>query len=101
MISQIREKDKESLAIFGAPPIFKDKLHVGRPNIGNKQKFRERLDDILDSNWLTNNGPYVQELEKKIAELAGVKHCIAICNATTALEITIRALGLSGEVIIP
>jgi dTDP-4-amino-4,6-dideoxygalactose transaminase len=30
-----------------------------------------------------------------------VKHCIAICNATIALEITARALGLHGEVILP
>jgi dTDP-4-amino-4,6-dideoxygalactose transaminase len=30
-----------------------------------------------------------------------VKHCIAICNATVALEIAIRALGMKGEVIVP
>src|SRR5436190_18211106 len=33
--------------------------------------------------------------------MLGVKHCIAMCNATVALEITIRALGLKGEVIVP
>jgi dTDP-4-amino-4,6-dideoxygalactose transaminase len=40
-------------------------------------------------------------LERKIADKVNVKHCIAICNGTVALEIAIRALGLSGEVIIP
>jgi dTDP-4-amino-4,6-dideoxygalactose transaminase len=43
----------------------------------------------------------VQEFEQRIATLLGVRHCIAMCNATVALEIAIRALGLHGEVIVP
>jgi dTDP-4-amino-4,6-dideoxygalactose transaminase len=61
----------------------------------------ERINDILDSKWLTNAGPYVQEFERRIADFTQVKHCIAMCNATVALEILIRALDLSGEVIVP
>jgi dTDP-4-amino-4,6-dideoxygalactose transaminase len=60
-----------------------------------------RIEDLLDRRWLSNNGPYVQELEQRLAEFIGVKHCIAMCNATIALEIVIRALGLEGEVIVP
>lgn len=56
---------------------------------------------MLDNVWLTNNGPFVQELEETIARYVGVKHCIAICNGTVALEIVTRALGLKGEVIVP
>ena len=94
-------KNLEDLAIFGGEPLFKDKLHVGRPNIGNRDRLMSRINDILDRRWLSNNGIYVQEFEQRIAELVGVKHCIAICNATIALEIAIRAAGLKGEVIIP
>ena len=90
-----------ALAIFGGAPAFGDKLHVGRPNIGDRQTLFNRLGEMLDRNWLSNNGPMVQELEGKICETIGVKHCIAVCNATIGLEIAIRALGLSGEVIIP
>jgi dTDP-4-amino-4,6-dideoxygalactose transaminase len=43
----------------------------------------------------------VLELEQKLAAFLGVRHCIAMCNATVALEITARALGLHGEVIVP
>lgn len=89
------------LAIFGAPPAFPETIHVGRPNIGNRERLLARIGDILDSRWLTNNGPYVQEFERQLAALVGVKHCITICNGTTALEIAIRALRLEGEVIIP
>jgi dTDP-4-amino-4,6-dideoxygalactose transaminase len=91
----------EDLAIFGGAPVFSTELHVGRPNIGERTRLLHRIGDILDSHWLTNNGPYVQEFEKRIAEMIGVEHCVAMCNATVALEIAIRALNLSGEVIVP
>ena len=91
----------DALAVFGHPPAFNEKLHVGRPNIGNRQKLLERFNDILDRRWLTNAGKYVQELEGRVAEMVGVKHCIVMCNGTVALEIAIRAAGLTGEVIVP
>lgn len=91
----------EDLALFGGMPAFEEKLFVGRPNIGNRQRLMERFNDVLDRRWLTNNGPYVQEFEQRIAAMVGVKHCIAMCNATVALEIAIRAAGLKGEVIVP
>lgn len=89
------------LAIFGGEPAFSEKLHVGRPNIGNRERLMERFNDILDKKWLTNAGQYVQDFERQIAIMSGVKHCIAMCSGTVALEIAIRALGLQGEVIIP
>lgn len=95
------KNDPKYLAIFGGTPAFSEKLHVGRPNIGNRDRLMERINDMLDRKWLTNNGLFVQEFEKRIEEYIGVKHCIATCNATVALEITIRALGLTGEVIVP
>lgn len=89
------------LAVFGGGAAFEAALHVGRPNIGNRQRFEQRVGDILDSKWLTNNGKYVKEFEQRVAELAGVQHCIVMCNATVALEISIRSLGMTGEVIVP
>lgn len=97
---EIKEKI-EDLAIFGGRAAFKDMLHVGRPNIGDRERFLNRVNDILDRNWLSNYGPYVRELERLMAEYVGVKHCIVTCNGTVALEIAIRALGLNGEVIVP
>jgi dTDP-4-amino-4,6-dideoxygalactose transaminase len=97
----MEKKQINDLAIFGGSPAFQEKLHVGRPNIGNRQNLLDRFNDMLDRRWFTNNGPYVQEFEKKITEMLGVKHCIAMCNGTIALEIAIRAIGVTGEVIIP
>jgi len=97
----ISHKTLDEMAIFGGQPAFAEKLHVGRPNIGNRDRLLERINDILDRRWLTNAGVYVQEFEQRVAEMVGVQHCIAMCNGTVALEIAIRALGLKGDVIVP
>lgn len=89
------------LAINGAEPAFVEPLHVGRPNLGDREALLRHTAGIYDRRWLTNNGPLVQELEARIARRLGVRHCVAMCNGTIALEIAIRALGLEGEVIVP
>jgi dTDP-4-amino-4,6-dideoxygalactose transaminase len=91
----------KDLAIYGAQPYFETPLHVGRPNIGSREEFLQLAEDIFERRWLSNNGPLVQALENRIAEFLGVKHCVAMCNGTIALEIAIRALKLEGEVIVP
>lgn len=91
----------QDLAINGATPAFDEPLHVGRPNIGSREAFMKYAEDIFDRRWLSNNGPIVQEFENRVAKYHNVKHCIAMCNGTVALEIAVRALGLEGEVIIP
>ena len=82
-------------------PLFAEPLHVGRPNIGSAETFLELTRGALDRRWLSNDGPLVRELEARIAERVGVAHCILINNGTIALEIAFRALGLTGEVIVP
>ena len=94
-------RSSADLAINGAAPAFVEPLHVGRPNIGDRDAFLAHVGRILDNQWLTNNGPLVQEFEQRIAGYLGVKHCVAMCNGTIALEIAIRALGMAGEVIVP
>lgn len=89
------------LAINGAQPLFPAPLHVGRPNIGDRARFQQLLDQMFERNWFSNDGPIVREFERKVESYLGVKHCVAMCNGTIALEIAIRALGLKGEVIVP
>jgi dTDP-4-amino-4,6-dideoxygalactose transaminase len=89
------------LAVFGGPPAFAEALHVGRPNLGDTDDLLCSIKDLLDRRWLSNNGVYVREFEQRVAGLHGVKHCVAVCNATVALSLTAQALGLDGEVIVP
>ena len=92
--------DISQLAALGGTPIFESPVYVGRPNIGDRERLLARINDMLDRRWLSNNGPFVQEFERKVEASLGVRHCIAMCNGTVALEIAIRALGLKGEVIV-
>ena len=89
------------LAVFGGRPAFGAALHVGRPNVEGRDRFIRRVDEIFDRRWLTNDGPLVQELERSMASLLGVRHCIAVANATLGLQLAARATGLTGEVIVP
>jgi dTDP-4-amino-4,6-dideoxygalactose transaminase len=89
------------LAILGGEPAFKSTIHVGRPNMGDRKRFHDYVDRIYDNRYLTNRGPLLRQFEQELAQRLGAKHCIAVCNATIALEIAIRALGLQGQVILP
>ena len=60
-----------------------------------------RIAASLDRAWLTNDGPLVRELEAKLADYIGVRYCVAMANATVAMEVLARALELKGEVIVP
>lgn len=95
------DNELDLLALFGGTPIFDRRLHVGQPNVGDRAYFMARVERILDSRWFTNNGECVRELEAALASYLGVRHCIAVCNATIGLEIAIRALPMQGEVIVP
>ncbi len=89
------------LAVLGGSPAFPQPLYVGRPNIADRARLFERFNDMLDRRWLSNHGPFVQEFERRLRDLIGVRHCIPVCNATVGLEIAIRAAQLHGEVIVP
>ena len=63
------------------------------------EDYTRYLQKIWESNQLTNNGPLVQELEEKLKNLLEVKHLFFVSNGTIAEQISIKALGLQGEVI--
>lgn len=82
-------------------PRRKKVLHVGGPNLGNRSKFLRRVNQALDRRWLSNDGPFIREFEKKLANTLHVKHVIAVCNATLGIQMAAKALDLHGEVILP
>jgi dTDP-4-amino-4,6-dideoxygalactose transaminase len=91
----------EDLAVLGGAPAFEEPLHVGYPNVGSRAALSERLEEILDRNWLTNDGPVVTEFEERLRAELGVENVVATCNGTSALELLLDAHKLRGEVILP
>jgi dTDP-4-amino-4,6-dideoxygalactose transaminase len=55
----------------------------------------------LERSWYTNSGPLVEEFEERVATLLGVRHCIAVSNATVGLELVLKAVERAGDVIVP
>ena len=76
-------------------------LHVGAPNLGDRELFDKLVDEIFERRWFTNSGQVEKEFEAKLCKFLGVKHCIPVCNATIGLQLACHALGLTGEVIVP
>lgn len=95
------KRSRSDLAAHGGQPAFAEPLHVGRPHIGDRRRLLAQVDAVLDSGWLTNNGPQVRALEQRLAARLDVRHCVAVCNGTVALQLCARALELRGEVILP
>lgn len=67
-------------------------IYVTKIYMPNKEKFISYIDGIYESGWLTNNGPLVQELEKKLEDYLGVKNLLCLSSGTDALQFAYRLL---------
>jgi len=78
---------------------FKEPIYVTRPLLPSMENYIERLKEIWESQWITNNGNQHQKLEKELKEYLEVNNLSLINNGTIALQIALKALGLEGEII--
>jgi len=74
-------------------------IYVTQPFLPPLEEFIPYLENIWESKWLTNSGPFHQELEKKLADYLGVDHLALFANGTLALVTALQALRITGEVI--
>ena len=75
------------------------KTYVSKIYLPSKEKLIGYIDSIYESGWLTNNGPLVQELEKRLEEYLGVKNLLVVSSGTVGLQLAIKTLELEGEAI--
>ncbi len=74
-------------------------INVTKPFLPPLEEYNKLVASIWDRNWLTNNGPLVNDLELKLKEYLKVKHLLYVTNGTVAIQIAIKALELEGEII--
>lgn len=74
-------------------------INVTKPFLPPLGEYERYVKDIWKREWLTNNGPLVNELELKLKEYLDVPHLFYVGNGTIALQIAIKALGLKGEIL--
>jgi dTDP-4-amino-4,6-dideoxygalactose transaminase len=74
-------------------------ITVTKPFMPPYAEFQEYLAGIWEREWLTNNGPLLNELELKLKKHLDVDHLLFLTNGTIAIQIAIQALDLQGEII--
>lgn len=74
-------------------------IYVTQPFLPPLDEFIPYLEQIWENKWLTNGGPFHQQLEKVLAEYLGVKYLALFANGTIALLTALQALHITGEVI--
>ena len=75
---------------------FKEPVLVTRPYLPTLESYKERLAEIWNNQWLTNNGPIVRRFQQRLANLVNLPETrtALFVNGTLALEIVYQALGL-------
>ena len=74
-------------------------IPVTKPFLPALDQYKAYVEDVWKRNWLTNNGPLVSELEEKLRAFLDVPGLLYTANGTVALQMAIRSLDLTGEVI--
>ena len=75
------------------------KILVTRSSMPEYEEYCEEIRDIWDTRWLTNMGPKHKKLQEELKNYLGVEKLDLLTNGHMALELTMQALGLTGEVI--
>lgn len=78
---------------------FDEPIFVTRPLLPPIEEYEKKLNEIWDNRWLTNNGPLERQLQDKLKEFLDVDNIELFVNGHTSLEVAIKALNLTGEVI--
>lgn len=82
-----------------ASQLIAKRITVTQPYLPTLEEFIPYLENIWESKWLTNNGPYHQEFELALAKYLGVNQLALFANGTLALVTALQTLRITGEVI--
>lgn len=74
-------------------------IPVTKPFLPPQSEYAKYLEGIWQRQWLTNMGPLANDLELKLKAHLNVKHLLFLTNGTVALQMAIKALNLTGEII--
>lgn len=76
-------------------------IPVNQPLLNGREK--ELLLECIESGWISSDGPFVSEFERKFANYIGTNYGVAVCNGTAALETALFAANIrhGDEVIMP
>lgn len=76
-----------------------NKILVTRSSLPPFNEYVDMIKSIWDNHWLTNMGPLHQQLEHDLKRVLDATNISLFTNGHMALELTLQALNLNGEVI--
>lgn len=76
-----------------------NKIFVTRPSMPDLQEYINEINPIWESHWLTNMGAKHQELQRRLVEYMAVDNVDLLTNGHMAIELSLQALNLHGEII--
>ena len=74
-------------------------INVNKVFLPPREFYNKYLDKIWEGYWLTNQGPLLTELEKKVEQYLQSEYVQVVSNGTVAMQLAIKALNITGEVI--
>lgn len=74
-------------------------IYVTMPTLAPLDEVGQLMKQIWSSGIMTHNGPLVQRFEKEVCTYLNVPQMVSCCNGTLALQMAIKALGCTGEII--
>lgn len=87
--------------ILGGEPIVAEPVPIMRPTLPRFSEISSAYEDVLETGMLSNVNRYVAKFEEEAAVYLGVEHAVAVSSCTSGLILVMKAMGLSGEVILP
>lgn len=94
---------RRDLALFGGTPLFERPRSTSSLVAPEFDRFLEYSRVFYDARQFSNNGPLVQELERRLAALHDTAYCVTFCSGFWALVLTIKCIALPGrsEILMP
>jgi len=78
---------------------FAKPIYVTRPFLPPLKEFCQGLEEIWEGRWLTNNGPILKRFTRELCNFFETDNLSLFNNGTLALQIALKGMGISGEVI--
>lgn len=97
------KRHRSDLALFGGAPLFERPRSTSSLVAPDFDAFLAYSRVFYDARQFSNNGPLVQQLEQRLAQLHGTTHCVTFCSGFWALVLAVKCLALPGrsEIVMP
>jgi sugar O-acyltransferase (sialic acid O-acetyltransferase NeuD family) len=101
VVGYAARRHEKNIYLETRPDVDTQKIFVAQPTLPEYPPLDAKFREILSSMMLTNFSRFAQEFERDIENKLSVEMALSLPNGTSALMLSLKAMGLKGEVICP